>query len=373
MVALDGALPGDVVTWTEGRRRGRFVEGDLCEIVTESPHRIAPTCPHASTCGGCDLGAFEPNARSAALSEVVRRAVAWDAEVPWVPSPHAVGYRGRVTLHVDAGRLGYRAAGSHALAPIDGCEIANPAIQGRLPDLAALVARAPDAPPRRVEVRTDGHRVVLVWDDAVTAAPPRDDAAFPDVAHGARVLAGDPTLSLEVDGVPLKAPPTAFFQVNAGINALLAAWVRDRVLAVDPERVLDLYAGIGNLGLPLARRGVPVVAVERDGPALEALRDVATAHGWNVEAIARPAENFDPAFTPYDVAVLDPPRAGAGQVLARVLRNRPKRVVYVACDIVAAARDVRQHAKGYRLTDVCAFDMFPKTHHVEVGLVLDRA
>jgi 23S rRNA (uracil1939-C5)-methyltransferase len=116
------------------------------------------------------------------------------------------------------------------------------------------------------------------------------------------------------------------------------------------------------------------VAVEREGKAMADLRWTAENLGLtNITAVATPAERFDTSREPFDAAILDPPRKGAGPVLSRVLRNRPRRVVYVSCHIGTTARELRQVAQaGYRITDVRCFDLFPRTHHVETVITLDR-
>jgi 23S rRNA (uracil1939-C5)-methyltransferase len=185
-------------------------------------------------------------------------------------------------------------------------------------------------------------------------------------------VAGVPTLTLEVDGVQLRASPRAFYQVNLEANGLLVAWVREQVLQRRPERVLDLYAGIGNLSLPLAARGVPVAAVESEGQAVADLRH--TAQRWShVSAIVQRVERFDPSREAFDVVLLDPPRAGAPGILPRVVRNRPRAIVYVSCHAPSAARDLRKiRGRGYELVATRCFDLFPDTHHLETVLVLER-
>ncbi|MCA9495269.1 MAG: class I SAM-dependent RNA methyltransferase, partial [Myxococcales bacterium] len=135
-------------------------------------------------------------------------------------------------------------------------------------------------------------------------------------------------------------------------------------------RVLDLYAGIGNLSLPLAARGLPVIAVEAPGPGSEDLRR--NAAGLPAEVHARPVERFDASRSPFDALVLDPPRAGAPGVLPKVTLLRPRVIVLVSCFAASAARDLAE-LKGYRAVSVRCFDLFPDTHHVETVVVLERA
>lgn len=376
VLSVPGALPGDLVRWTATSEQARRVDGTLDEILRPSPSRRTPTCPHDRDCGGCDLAALQPGARLEQLARSVQRALQLDAPPPVEADDEPHGQRARIKLTVREGVLGYLGARSHDLLPIETCEIAHPALLNALPRLRAFVHEHPDPAFDAIELRTDGNLVAL---DVHTRGrlSPATRAALAELAPVAvdgADLHGDTTLHLpHLDGV-ITASGGSFFQVHLTLNQRLVRHVRDQLLAVSPERVLDLYAGIGNLGLPLAQAGLPVLAVERDGTSARDLEKNARRLGLTRLTVRRsPVEQLDLSREAFDAAVLDPPRQGAGEVLARVLRNRPRRVVYVACHVLAAARDLRAVAKqGYRLTEVRCFDLFPQTHHLETVITLDR-
>ncbi|HMV68524.1 MAG TPA: RsmD family RNA methyltransferase, partial [Myxococcota bacterium] len=342
-------------------------------VISPSPDWRAPPCPHDADCGGCDLSALTPHARRAALASMVQRALGLDAPPEVIHAPEQG--RARIKLTIDGERLGYRGARSHSLVPVDRCGVARPELSDALPALRRVLAERPGLADA-VELRTDGERVVYAflggrWEAADRAAT----AALGRVAHDGRAVHGDVHLWLPVQGLRLRAGPRAFFQVDLALNGALVGFVRDAVAAARPERALDLYAGIGNLGLPIAATGVPVLAVEQEASALSDLAASAEAAGLGgVRTLAIDAARFDPSREVFDVAVLDPPRAGAGEVLSRALRNRPRRVVVVSCDVRSAARDLRiAKDQRYRLVEVRCFDLFPDTHHVETVTVFERA
>jgi len=339
-----------------------------------SPHRREPTCRVSDRCGGCDLDRVTHDRRLAALSSMVARAYRLDEDVPVESSPQVRGTRARVKLAVSDGRVGYRPRRSHDLVAITECDTARAELQ-------PVIARAAEVTwPEElssVELRSDGRRVMASLKRAGRSRRRRgpEVGELPDLgvplALDGRPVAGDPTLWLSVAGRQLRVSPLSFYQVHLELNESLVRWVADQVMGVRPERVLDLYAGIGNLGLPLAAAGVPVVAVELEGQATSDLRH--NADGLEVEVITGKVERFDPSTTPFDAVVVDPPRAGAGAVIDAVLRNRPRVVVHVACDPVAGARDAARARKaGYRITSVRCFDLFPQTHHVETVSVWAR-
>ncbi len=346
----------------------------LCEgeeVVRDGPSRPS-TCPHSvgagGACGGCDLDRWPVEVRHQALQAMVARAYRLDTAPELVPSPHDGGSRARIQLSIEGGRLGYRAPRSHDLVAIEDCELGRPELRGAL---AALRKVTLPEGVDRVELRSDGTRVVYAFRRAEGAGRV-ELPDLGDVALDGRPVHGDPTLWLPHLGRPLRASPNSFFQVHLELNRELVRFVVDHVLAASPERVLDLYSGIGNFTVPLAEAGIPVEAVELEGQATADLQ--ATAHDLrHVVVTTLPAERFDPQRTPFDVAVLDPPRAGAKEVMDRVLQSRPRRIVHVACDPVAGARDVaRAHKQGYRTVSMRLFDLFPRTHHVETVTVLER-
>lgn len=298
------------------------------------------------------------------------------------PSPRALGYRARVRFKVGpGGTLGYHRPRSHEHVLIPECAIARPEIN-------RAIDGAPAMPPGldTVELRADGARVVWVARSGPRA--PRDLAErllgaglAPGHASGlvldGRVLAGEPRLELHAGGITHRPGAGVFFQVNLEINAALVEFVARTALAFQPAAVLDLYAGFGNLSLPIAAAGVPVSLWESDRAAIaDARRAVATLPpgAGAVQLRAEDVGRFQAGDAFFDVAILDPPRAGAPGVLPALLRTRPRALIYVACDPHALARDLQPAwREGYALTALHVFEMFPQTPHVETVAVLERA
>lgn len=366
-----GAVPGDRIAYEVSRERGRRVEARLLDVVAPSTDRRAPPCPWDADCGGCDLSALNPEARTALLGRMLSHTFGLD-HVDVTPSPRARGHRARIKLAIDGAEVGYRAARSHQIVPITRCLAARDEVGAALDRLRAWLADHPGHRLQQAELRSDGQRVVTALDGRVDRAELDALAALGDVAVGGRAVHGDARLWIDNGITRLRAGPRAFYQVNLEVNAALVRHVRATLAAVAPERVLDLYCGIGNLTSAVPE-GVPVLAVERDGQAIDDLRATAEASGWSaVRALALPVERFDPSREPFDAAILDPPRAGCRDILRRILDNRPRRIVYVSCFAASASRDLDVTRGDYTITEVRGFDMFPDTHHVEAVITLDR-
>jgi tRNA/tmRNA/rRNA uracil-C5-methylase (TrmA/RlmC/RlmD family) len=276
-----------------------------------------------------------------------------DAEVePVIPSPLQRGYRARVRLRVGpGGKLGHFLPGTHTFTTVDLTQVARPEVAARASELDGKLP-----PGSTMELRSDGARVVVVTD---ARARVTGDA----LVAGKRI--GDP--GLRVGG--LRVSPRSFFQVNLEINARIVADVDAELLRLAPTRLLDLYAGVGNLSAPAVRRGVAATLVEQERSSAEDARFNLPA----AEVLTRDAGRWTAGERFFDVALLDPPRAGAPELLPTLTVTRPRAILYLSCDPVTLARDVRQAIeRRYRLVRVQPYDMFPGTEHVETLAILER-
>ena len=299
-----------------------------------------------------------------------------------VPSPVELGYRSRVSLSGDAaGRLGYHKPRSHELVAVDACAIAVPeinAVLGRLPPLPGVT---------RAELRSDGQRVVLAVDTrdergkpspkvaalkASLSVLPIAELGLAGVAVDGHGVAGEVLLRFDVGGLEHRLSPDTFYQVNLAVNAALVEAVGEA--AGEAEALLDLYAGAGNLSLPLLAKGRRATLIESSHAAVGDARRTLKAHGLPGEVKTGDAGRYRAGDAVFDVALLDPPRAGAGTLVNELLVTRPRRIVYVSCNPVALARDLKPARKaGYDIVHLALFDMFPQTKHMESLCVLARS
>ncbi|SNX96132.1 class I SAM-dependent RNA methyltransferase [Geodermatophilus sabuli] len=379
VVFVRHTLPGErvVVRVTEDRHPG-FCRADAIEVLTPSPERVERPCPYSGPgrCGGCDWQHATPaeqhRLKAAVVREQLLRLAGLDVDVVVEELPGGpLRWRSRARFAVDrSGAPGLRRHRSHDVVLLDDCPITvEPAAR------AVLGRRWPGAGAVDVAVDSNGTVTTTRLDrqgrpqTTRVLRPGEDGPAQPD-GRAARTAAGR---DWEVEG-------TGFWQVHpAAADALVSAV--EGFAAVGPgETVLDLYAGAGLFGGALAPgvgTGGRVVCVEADPAACAAaeanLADLPQAEVWQGEVDAEGlADLIDELGTPPDVVVLDPPRAGAGPAVSRVLAGAgPRAVVYVACDPASLARDVAVlGTAGYRLEAVRGFDAFPMTAHVECVALL---
>ncbi|HYH85466.1 MAG TPA: class I SAM-dependent RNA methyltransferase [Pyrinomonadaceae bacterium] len=357
------AAPGDFVRVRVETVRSRLAFASITEVLTPSPVRVAPPCPHFGRCGGCDFQQLAYEAQLAAKVEIIRDCLRRVArveppdEIHITPSPNEWHYRSRARWQHDPLRkhLGYFERGSHRIRDVAECPVASPPVQERLTTLRALLAedRLPDDVPEFE---------AIAGDEGVALAPA---VAPEDEREQSRVIGGE----------RYRFDAGCFFQIN---HALLEPLVREGLRDAAGDAALDLYSGVGLFTLPLARRFSRVVAVEGNAAASEYARrnlEDAALTNARVETSAVGnwlARNAD-ALGHIDFVLLDPPRAGAEhECVQSIIRLRPRHVSYVSCDPATLARDLRLLTEGgYRTASVRAFDMFPQTHHVETVVHLD--
>lgn len=376
-------LPGERVRAriTEGGPGDRFLRADAVSVLEASPHRIAPRCAAAGPggCGGCDFQhvatAHQRELKAAVVAEQLQRLAGIEREVVVEPLDDADGlrYRTRVEFAVVEGRIGLRRHRSHDVVEVDGCPIAVPDVDEALRETRA------ESVGELEGIRAIDVVVPSGESDTVVVEVPQEAPTPPiEVTEIVRTPAGERSMTVDARG---------FWQVHRDAPHAFVAAMLEAADVRPGERVLDLYSGVGLLSVPLADAvGATgqLIAVESDRRATEHLRDNLAAHPW---ALVVPGRVDDLLGVPRQgrrrgprrparsdllppsahVVVLDPPRTGAGRgVVAALTSLRPRRLVYVACDPAALARDTAYLGElGYELTALRAFDAFPMTHHVE--------
>jgi 23S rRNA (uracil1939-C5)-methyltransferase len=407
-VFIAGALPGERVTFRRRSFHKSHDEAELVEVLTPSPHRVPPRCAHFGVCGGCAMQHLHPDAQLAAkqkeLAENLQRIgnVTPDSWLPPLLGPHW-NYRRRARLSsrfvIKKGRslVGFREKQGKYVADVQRCEVLAEPVGSLVAALADLLTgmRGRESLPQ-IEVSLSDGEGVLVF----RVLDPLHDGDLEKLrefekAHGLRILLqpgglhtvapltpGPIDLHYRLDAFDLKLDfgPTDFVQVNAAINQTMVARAIE-LLEVGPgDRVLDLYCGLGNFTLPLARRAAEVVGVEGEAGLIDRARANAAANGianarFHVADLSQPPEKTIPWMrNRYDKVLLDPPRVGAREVLSAVAHLAPRRVVYISCHTGSLARDlgVLTQDHGFRLRAAGVLDMFPHTTHVESVAVLER-
>jgi 23S rRNA (uracil1939-C5)-methyltransferase len=408
-----GALPGERIRFRRTRRHRQHDEAELLEVLEPSASRVVPRCAHFGICGGCALQHLSAEAQLEAKQTELRDNLERMGKVSpreWLaPLRGPVwNYRRRARLgskfviKKDRVVVGFRERLAPYVAELQRCEVlAAPvgemiaplaamlnglSIRHRIPQIeaavadnvVALVLRVLDSPSaddlRRLREFATAHSVrFYLQTGGLDSVSPLESAP------------GEPQEALRYAlpdfGLKLEFMPTDFVQVNAQINQALVARAVELLDLAPSSSVLDLYCGIGNFTLALARNSGRAVGVEGDKGLVDrarhnaGLNEVRNAE-FHVADLARPLEPTLPWLREsYTHVLLDPPRAGASEVLASISRLNPQRVLYISCHPGSLARDLGLlvHEHGMNLVAAGVLDMFPHTTHVESLAILEPA
>lgn len=405
-VFVDGALPAERIRLRVFKRRRTFDEASLVEVLTASPDRVIPECPHFGVCGGCSLQHLSPDAQLAAkqrqlLDNLERIGGVKPLEVFEPLRGPAFGYRRRARLGVKyvhkKGRVlaGFRERDKPYIAELRRCETLIDRFTSLPAKLAALVETLSirDKVPQ-IEVAAGDEAASLVF-RVMQPPTPGDLDRLEEFGRNERVsiylqsggldtirpLGTAAPLSYAVDGgrVILEFGPADFIQVNRDVNVAMIEAALKWLAPSAADRVLDLFCGLGNFTLPIARRAGSVLGVEGDRTLVERARANALRNGienaeFHVDDLFEPS-GFGPwAAQRFDLVLIDPPRAGALSIMERMAQWSPRRVVYISCHPGSLARDaaVLLESRRFRLVGAGVMDMFPQTTHVESIAVFER-
>ena len=404
VVFVEGALPGEQAAVRVFHRKRRFDLARATRVMDDSPGRRTPRCAHFGVCGGCATQHADEATQIAAkqrwLEDCLERIgkVKPETMLPAVTGAEW-GYRNRARLSVrrvpsKGGVLvGFRERRSSYIADMRECPVLPDHVSRLLPALRELVEslsvreRLP-----QIEVAVGDNATALVFrhlepltsEDEVrlrTFAEASNihvwlQPAGPDSAHPFHPTASALHYELPEFGVRISFRPTEFTQVNFAMNRALVSHALELLDPRPGERVADLFCGLGNFSLPLARKGALVVGFEGSKGLVERARQNAAANDLvaQFETVDLFKSGIAP-FGPFQKLLIDPPREGAVEIVKSLPAAWPQRIVYVSCDPATLARDagVLVNVQGFRLAAAGVANMFPHTAHVESLAVFERA
>ena len=399
-VFIDGALPGEVVSFEYLTTRKKFDEGRVLEVQQASPDRVEPGCQHFGLCGGCTLQHMDATAQIQAKQQVLLDNLKHIGNVV----PEAVldpltgpvwGYRTKARLGAkfvikkDRLLVGFREKRNPYVADLSRCEVLHPSVGERFQELIEVIG-ALEAKARipQVEVSVSEGTTALVFrhldplcesdldtlkqfaidqDIHVYLQPGGPDTIFPFWPEQSIL-----SYHLPEQGIEIRFQPTDFTQVNTDINQQMVRRVLEMLELDQQDRVLDLFCGLGNFTLPMAQQARTVTGVEGDAGLVSRARENAVLN--NIENVSFHAADLavdapDVAWAGgnYNKVLLDPPRCGAAEVMNTLGNIRPQLIVYVSCHPGSLARDAGTlvNEMGYKLRSAGVMDMFPHTAHVE--------
>jgi len=410
VIFIEGALPGEQVEFSSYRRKPSYEQATATKVLRASSQRVEPVCPHFGVCGGCALQHLNVAAQTAAKQRVLEDAI-WHIgrlkpEQIYPPiAGSAWGYRHRARFSArwvakkGGALIGFREKHSSYVAVMDSCAVLPPEVSALIPELKRLIAlmSEPEHFPQIEVAVGEAHTVLLLRHLAPLSGEDEDHLRHFADAHGVvwYLQSKGPetvqlfypenspflTYTLPDYDLTFRFWPTEFTQVNAGVNRMLVRRAMALLAPQKGERIADMFCGLGNFTLPIARSGATVVGIEGSAALVQRAEENAVLNGLSEQctfAVANLFEATDASFIalgPVDKLLIDPPREGAiALVNALPAEGGPQRIVYVSCNPATLARDaaVLVNEKGYVLRGAGIASMFPHTSHVESIAVFEK-
>jgi len=373
---IDGAMPGELVRGEVVQDKGSWARVTLQEVVQQSPHRVAPPCPHFARCGGCQWQFADYSAQLEWKQSIVAGQLAHlggldDPPVTATVAPGPeYGYRNRMDFSVLDGAPALTQRGTHTLVPIAECLLLHPILGHvfeKLTDLGGV---------RSVTLRASTTTGAVL---AVVRGPVPDGAAAWGCAvsrrdrTGVHAVIGRGDIHETVAGMDLRVTGDGFFQNNTAGAEALVTLITEALEPQPGETLLDAYAGGGLFAVTVGRKADAVIAVEANGLAVYDLRHNLEEAGVDHRIERGSVEEVDIGGS-WDIAIVDPPREGLRRAgVAAVTAGSPRSIAYVSCDPASLARDARHlDEAGYRLDLATPVDLFPQTFHIETVVHFTR-
>ena len=406
---VDGALAGERAEITVYRKHAKYNSANAVAILKASAQRTTPRCVYFGRCGGCSMQHLEPGAQVAAKQRVLEDNLARIGKVTpeiILPALHGPswGYRSRARLSarwVDkkgGALVGFREKRSSFIADMASCEVLTPDVSALIQPLRELVGQLSNADRiPQIEVAVGEHVTVLVfrlldpWSDddtvKVRAFAEQHQVQVWEQSKGPETVrpfwperAPELSYSLPEFGLVMPFKPIDFTQVNTAINRALVSRAMRLLQPRAGEHIADLFCGLGNFTLPIARSGAEAIGIEGSAELVARARENALHNQlpnarFAVDNLFEMTPEKFAALGHFDKLLIDPPRSGAIEVVKSLPDSGgPQRIVYVSCDPATLARDaeVLCHKKGYRLAAAGVANMFPHTAHVESIALFER-
>ena len=401
-IFVEGALPGEKVEYSSFRKKPTYEIAQATHILRKSASRVEPGCPNFGICGGCSMQHLDHPAQVAAKQRVLEDNLWHIGRVrpeqlypPIYGEPWGYRHRARVSARLVPKKggmlIGFHERKSSFIADMKECRNLPPHVSALLVPLRTLVGSLSirDRMPQ-IEIAVGSKCTVLVF-RILDSLNDNDECSMREFAnqHAVQIYLqpkGPDTVQLfyPADGaslsytlpefdLELNFSPTEFTQVNHAINRVLLRRAMALLAPVAGERVADMFCGLGNFTLPIARSGADVVGIEGSDALVRRAAENAAANGlsertsFGVANLFEATEDSLAALGRFDKMLIDPPREGAAELVKALGPDAPKRIVYVSCSPSTLARDaaILTTEKGYRFRGAGVVNMFPNTSHVE--------
>lgn len=384
-VFVEGALPKEQVKIKIVKVKKKIAEATVIELLKKSEHRVKPMCPYYGICGGCDLMHFDFEEQNIYKENKIKEMMIryGDVEIekikPLIRNEHPFYYRNKVTFQVKE-KIGFYQKKSYDIISIDSCMIAD----SKINEILKVLKKIPLENITQIVVRTskytkDAMVVIYASGNVEKEAIKETLKSYVTslILHNGKekVLYGNPVIYEKLKDKIFAISPTSFFQVNTDNAIKLYEKTLEYASLTGRETVIDLYCGTGTIGIFVSDSAKEVLGIEINSEAVQnANTNKEMNHAYNVNFLnGDVSKKIQEVELKSDVVIVDPPRAGLDKhTIEILLKMNPKRIVYVSCDPMTLARDLKLLQEYYHVEELTPVDMFSETYHVECVVKLER-
>ena len=374
---VSNTLPNEIVNIKLTKQNKKYNEAIVTKYIKTSNSRVKPICPYYNDCGGCDLMHLSYKDtltyKKEKLENILKKYSNIETNIEIIPSNNNLNYRNKITLKVINSKYGYYISNTHKLVEIDNCYLAEPAIQNFIKDINKL-----NVINGEVVIRTNYNSELIIIIKT-------EDDILPDIEYLKQnhkivgIVLNDKTLIGENHFIEIinhqlfNVSYDSFFQINRDICSKLFNLINNHIK--ENETILDLYCGVGTLGINASSKAKKAYGIEIvKNAVLNAISNSKINKRDNIYyMLGDVGKNLSKINDRIDTIIVDPPRAGLDNVTKKHLINfHPNKIIYVSCDPITLARDIKELSLYYNIIEIKGLDMFPYTHHIETFCVMER-
>lgn len=374
---VPNTLPGEIVNIKITKESKKYNEAIVTEYITTSPKRVESPCKYFGICGGCELlhSNYEDTLKfkKEKLENILSKYANIKSNIKIVPSTNCLSYRNKITLKIINTQVGYYKSSTHKLIEIDKCLLAEPAINKFILDIKKLNVKNGE-----VVIRSNYNNELLIWIKTKENINPDIDYLkthhkIAGIILNDKPLTGDNSFIEIINHQLFTVSYDSFFQVNRYMCSKIFELINQNIGM--NEVILDLYCGVGTLGINASKNAKKAFGIEIvKNAVLNAITNSKINKRDNIFYMLGDVADCLPKIKDdVDTIIVDPPRAGLDNKTKETIINfKPNKIIYVSCDPMTLARDLKELSSYYNVIDIKGLDMFPFTQHIETFAVLTK-
>lgn len=369
IIFIPKTIPGDIVLVKDIKDFKSYYKGTVDKVITPSPDRIPPKCPYYDLCGGCDLlninYSNQLSYKQNKVKNILKKYANIDIDLEILSSQKEYGYRNKITLQVENGKLGLYQQNSNTLVEIDECLLVSTNVN----NLIKIIKNNLDLSlVSNIMIREYKDNLMLQFIGNINKSNVINQLSkYTKVIYlNDLLLYGDKNLEVKLGNYKYKVSPSSFFQVNYESATKLYDKIIE-YLGPDNNKVLDLYCGTASIGIYISNYCKEITGIEINSSSVkDANENIKLNNLNNIKVLKGDVGKLLTTKDKYDAIIVDPPRSGLDKKTKEtLLKIKSKKIIYVSCDPITLARDLNTLKELYDIKDITLVDMFPNTYHVE--------